>query len=138
MEELFALCDTITVLRDGRHVSTGAIAETTPSIVVRQMIGRELRPMAAVHIAKELGPVRLKVDNLTSPGKFSQINLTVSAGEIVGLAGLVGAGRSEVVQAIFGLDPSATGEVHVNSQAVTLRSVECALAAGVEPRARGS
>jgi len=131
IEELFALCDTITVLRDGRHVSTGAIADTTPSNVVRQMIGRELRPMASVHIAKELGPIRLKVDNLASAGKFSGINLTVSAGEIVGLAGLVGAGRSEIVQAIFGLDPNATGQVQVNNAPVTLGSVDNALAAGV-------
>ena len=131
MEELFGLCDTITVLRDGRHVSTTPIPETTPAAVVRQMIGRDLRPMAAGHLARGLGPVRLEVTDLASPGKFSGISLAVAAGEIVGLAGLVGAGRSEVVQAIFGLDPAAAGSVMVNGRPLPLGSVDAALAARV-------
>ena len=131
MEELFALCDHITVLRDGRHIATEPIPLTTPTRVVTQMIGRELRAQTPAHLARDLGPVRLTAKNLSSPGKFSAIDLTVRAGEIVGLAGIVGAGRSEVVQALFGLDPAATGEIRVNDRALPLGSLDHALAAGL-------
>ena len=131
LEELFALCDHITVLRDGRHIATEAIPSTTPARVVTQMIGRELRAHTPVHLARELGPVRLSATALTSPGHFTNIPLSVRAGEIVGLAGIVGAGRSEVVQALFGLDPAATGEVRINDRPLALGSIEQALAAGL-------
>lgn len=138
MEELFELCDHITVLRDGRHVSTEPIRATTPHRVVTQMIGRELRPHTPAHLQRELGEERLRVEHLTSPGKFQQINLTVRAGEIVGMAGLVGAGRSEVVQAIFGLDPAARGAITVNGQRLPIGSLEAALQArlGLVPEDR--
>jgi len=131
MEELFALCDNITVLRDGKHVSTGPIAGTTPQQVVTQMIGRELLIATPNHLARELGEERLRVEGLRSPGKFSDINLSVRAGEIVGVAGIVGAGRSEVVEAIFGLDPAATGRVGVRSTQLPVGSRLAALAAGI-------
>jgi ABC-type sugar transport system ATPase subunit len=131
MEELFALCETITVLRDGQHVTTEAIAATTPSRVVSQMIGRELVARTPAHLSREPGPVRLSVRGLASPPRFAGIDLAVRAGEIVGLAGLVGAGRSEVVQALFGLDPKATGEIRVDERPLALGSVENSLAAGL-------
>lgn len=131
LEELFALCDNITVLRDGRHVATGKIAETTPHRVVTQMIGRELLLTTPNHLAREPGAERLRLEGLSSPGQFSDINLSVRAGEIVGLAGIVGAGRSELAQAVFGLDPEATGRVTVNGRPLPLGSVEAALAAGI-------
>ncbi len=131
LEELFALCDTVTVLRDGKHVTTESIASTTPQRVVTQMIGRELIARTPAFLAREPGPEKLAVRALTSPGKFSNISLSVRAGEIVGLAGLVGAGRSEVVQAIFGLDGESQGEVSVGGRPLALHSVERALAAGL-------
>jgi ABC-type sugar transport system ATPase subunit len=131
LEELFALCDNITVLRDGKHVATEAIAATTPHRVVTQMIGRELLIATPSHLAREPGAERLRVESLTSPGKFSDITLRVRAGEIVGVAGIVGAGRSEVVQAIMGLDPGATGSITVDGQALHPGSIEAALGAGV-------
>ena len=131
MEELFLLCDSITVLRDGRHVSTERILLTSPHRVVTQMIGRELLIPTPAHLARPLGAERLRVAGLCSPGKFSGIDVSVRAGEIVGLAGLVGAGRSETVQAIFGLDPAATGEVSVDGRTIAPRSIDAALAAGV-------
>ena len=131
LEELFALCDNITVLRDGRHVATERIADTTPQRVITQMIGRELLIATPNHLTRSPGHEALRVDNLSSPGKFSDINLSVRAGEIVGVAGIVGAGRSEVVQAIFGLDPAATGQVTVRNAALPLGSSLAALAAGV-------
>jgi len=131
MEELFLLCDHITVLRDGRHVSTELVRETTPQRVVAQMIGRELMARASDHLAKELGPERLRVEQLSSPGKCHDIALTVRAGEIVGMAGLVGAGRSETAQAIFGLDEHATGRVFVSGREIKLGDIHSALAARV-------
>ena len=131
LEELFALCDNITVLRDGKHVATERIADTTPHRVVTQMIGRELLFATPNHLAKPLGDERLRTERLTSPGKFSGIDLCVRAGEIVGVAGIVGAGRSEVVEAIFGLDPAATGRITVKGMAVPCGSRDAALAAGL-------
>jgi ABC-type sugar transport system ATPase subunit len=131
MEELFALCDHITVLRDGRHIATEPIPATQPARVVTQMIGRELRPHTPAHLARELGPIRLDVKQLSSAGAFNDINLTVRAGEIVGVAGIVGAGRSALVQAIFGLDPVVSGHIFVDDQPLPLGSIEHALAAGL-------
>lgn len=131
IEELFALCDHITVLRDGKHVATEKIAETTPHRVVTQMIGRELLIATPNHLTREPGAERLRVESLASPGLFSNINLSVRAGEIVGIAGIVGAGRSETVQAIMGLDPAATGTITVDGKILRPGSIDAALAAGV-------
>jgi ABC-type sugar transport system ATPase subunit len=131
IEELFALCDRITVLRDGRHVATERIADTSPHRVVTQMIGRELLLATPQHLARPLGGECLQVANLSSPRKFSGIDLAVRAGEIVGIAGIVGAGRSETVEAIFGLDPAATGSISVRGRPLPLASLDAALAAGV-------
>jgi ABC-type sugar transport system ATPase subunit len=131
IEELFAICDNITVLRDGHHVATESIARTTPQRVVTQMIGRELLIAAPNHLTRPLGDECLRVTALSSPRKFSDINLSVRAGEIVGIAGIVGAGRSEVVEAIFGLDPAATGSLAVKGKSLPLGSLATALAAGV-------
>ena len=131
MEELFALCDGITVLRDGRHVSTGRIADTTPAQVVAQMIGRELLVQKPQHIERVPGEVRLQATGLSHPRRFKDINFQVRSGEIVGLAGLVGAGRSEVAQAVLGLDPQATGQVMIRGKLLTPGSIKAAMAAGV-------
>jgi len=131
LEELFALCDHITVLRDGRHVVTEKVADTDPHRVVTQMIGRELLIQNPAHLTREPGPCRLAVQGLTSGSRFRDITLEVRAGEIVGVAGIVGAGRSEVAQAIFGLDPEVTGKITVSGQTLPLGSIDAALAAGL-------
>src|SRR5262249_13134254 len=106
MEEIFRLCDTVTILRDGRHVATERVAGTNPDRVIHQMIGREVATFTPRHLAQALGDEMLRVENLSSPGRFTNISFSLRAGEVVGLAGLVGAGRSEVAQAVFGLDPA--------------------------------
>ncbi len=131
MEEMFRLCDGITVLRDGRHVATERIAETTPDRVIQQMVGRELKQYTSQHLQRPLGEELLRVENLSSPGKFTNVSFNLRAGEILGFAGLVGAGRSEVAQAIFGLDPAATGKIFVRGVELPLHSIDAALAAGV-------
>jgi ABC-type sugar transport system ATPase subunit len=131
MEEIFRLCDRITVLRDGRHVATERVADTNAERVIQQMVGREVKQYSSSHLKQPLGEELLRVEGLSSPGKFSDIGFTLRAGEILGFAGLVGAGRSEVAQAIFGLDESATGRVFVRGKELRLRSVQAALAAGI-------
>ncbi|HEX3800937.1 MAG TPA: sugar ABC transporter ATP-binding protein [Verrucomicrobiae bacterium] len=131
MEEIFRLCDGITVLRDGKHVATERIAETNPDRVIQQMVGREVKQYSSQHLHRELGEELLRVENLSSPGKFANVNFTLHAGEILGFAGLVGAGRSEIAQAIFGLDPAATGKVFVRGAEIPLHSIHAALGAGI-------
>src|SRR5436305_12417913 len=111
LEEIFRLCDAVTVLRDGRHAATEAIVQTNPDRVIHQMVGREVKQYTSQHLSRDLGQELLRVEALSSPGKFSNISFTLRAGEILGFAGLVGAGRSEVGQALCGLDDSATGKV---------------------------
>ncbi len=131
MEEIFRLCDAITVLRDGRHVVTEKIADTNRDRVIHQMVGREVVFQTPQHLGRELGEELLRVENLSSPGKFENVSFTLRAGEVLGFAGLVGAGRSEVAQAIFGLDPAATGKVFVRGKELALGSVTDALRSGI-------
>ena len=131
MDEIFRLCDRVTVLRDGRHVATGAVADTSPEALVHQMIGRDITPHEPAHAGRPLGPERLRVEGLSSPGRFSGVEFTLRAGEVLGLAGLVGAGRSEVAHAIFGLDRAATGSVWVGGNPLPLGRVGAAMQAGL-------
>jgi ABC-type sugar transport system ATPase subunit len=114
MDEIFRLCDTITVLRDGRHVSTRPASELSEAALVEAMIGRPLGEYFPKHLHAHAGAELLRVDGLTSPGRFHDVSFSLHAGEVVGLAGLVGAGRSEVARALFGLDPEATGRVWID------------------------
>src|ERR1051325_1546801 len=131
LEEIFRLCDTVSVLRDGRHVATEKISATNPDRIIHQMVGREVKQYTSQHLQRPLGEEWLRVEDLSSPGKFSRVSLSVRGGEILGLAGLVGAGRSEVAQAIFGLDPAADGNVFVRGKELPLGSVSAALRAGL-------
>ena len=131
LEEIFRLADAVTVLRDGRHVATEKISATTPERLIHQMVGREVKPHAPEHRGRPLGEELLRVEKLSSPGKFRGVSFTLRAGEVLGFAGLIGAGRSEVAQAIFGLDPAATGKVFVRGRELPRGSVSAALAAGI-------
>ena len=131
MGEIFTLCDTITVLRDGQHVATQPAAALNEAALVKQMIGRELGEYFAAHGEKPRGAEWLRVEQLTSPGHFSDVSFAVHAGEVVGLAGLVGAGRSEIARAIFGLDPTVSGRVYVRGQPATIRSPRDAMRHGI-------
>jgi len=131
MPELFRLCDKISVLRDGHYVGTLAGEELTEGALVRMMVGRDVSTYFPDHLTNPPGDVVLKVRELTSPGLFSDVNFEVRAGEIVGFAGLVGAGRSEVVKAIFGLDAKATGQMELDGKPLKAGSVKTSLDAGV-------
>jgi ABC-type sugar transport system ATPase subunit len=131
LEEIFRLCDSVTVLRDGRHIASEPIAASNPERIIHQMVGREVTQYTSQHLARDPGAEMLRVENLSSPGKFSDISFTLKAGEILGFAGLIGAGRSEVAQAIFGLDDAATGKVFVSGRELPLGSVAAALRSGI-------
>jgi rhamnose transport system ATP-binding protein len=128
--EVFDLCERITVMRDGQYVSTGATAELTVDEVVRQMVGREVSAL----FPKTEAPLRdvlLEVRGLTRAGVFSDVSFEVRGGEIVALAGLVGAGRSEVIRAVFGIDRYDAGEVRVAGRRLPRGRPSAAMAAGV-------
>jgi len=131
MEEIFRLCDTVTVLRDGRHVATGPVSETSNERVIHQMVGRDVVFQTPQHLSRELGEELLRMENLSSPGKFKNLSFTLRKGEVLGFAGLVGAGRSEMAQAIFGLDKMASGKIFVRNKELPLRDVNTALTAGI-------
>jgi rhamnose transport system ATP-binding protein len=129
LEEVFELCDLATVLRDGRHIVTAETAQLTAADLVRYMVGRSvsLFPRSAAKI----GDVLLEVRGLTRAGEFSNISFSVRAGEIVGLAGLVGAGRTEVARVLFGLAHADKGEVLLDGKRVSFKTASAALRAGL-------
>jgi ABC-type sugar transport system ATPase subunit len=131
MPEVFRLADRISVLRDGHHVGTLPRGEAGEAKLVQMMIGRPLAEYLPQHLTGAPGREVLRVERLSSPGKFTDVSLQVRAGEIVGLAGLVGSGRSEVAQAVFGLDRAATGTCTVDGQTLPLGSVRGALRRGI-------
>lgn len=129
LEEVFALADRVTVLRDGAHVSTGEISSITEADLIRSMVGRDAVP-APMDSQRVTGDLELEVRNLSGNG-FVDISLSLKAGEIVGLAGLVGAGRSELARAIMGLDRYAAGEILVRDRVLPAGSVRASLERGV-------
>ena len=131
MPEIFRLCDTVTVLRDGKHIATDAVSSLNEATLVQRMIGRRLEKYFPAHERHAPGDEVLRVAGLSSPGKFRDVSFSLRAGEVVGVAGLVGAGRSELAQALFGLDGAATGEILVRGKPVILRSPRDAMANGI-------
>ncbi|WP_298332744.1 sugar ABC transporter ATP-binding protein [Haloactinopolyspora sp.] len=129
-DEVEALCERVTVMRDGAHVSTDLMSEVSIDQIVRRMVGREL---GALFPKQEVQPrdVVLEVDGLTREGVYRDVSFSVRAGEIVALAGLVGAGRSEVVQGVFGVDPRDAGTVRVGGRALPPGNPRAAMRAGV-------
>ena len=128
--EVFANCDAVTVLRDGKHVRTKTMATTNEQEVVSLMVGREL---LAFH-RKEAAPsteVMFEVRGLTKQHQYHDINFKIHRGEIVALAGLIGAGRSEVALGVFGCPPPDAGEVRVQGQPVRIRRARDAMRVGV-------
>jgi len=133
LPEVFRLCDRITVLRDGAYVETCARRDVTPDHIVRAMVGRELPPRAVVMREARAADTKpaLAVESLARRPCFTNVTLSVRSGEIVGLFGLVGSGRSELLETIFGLYKPDAGTVRVNGQPVPAGSPRSAAAAGI-------
>ena len=131
MDEVFELADDISVLRDGTVVSSQPASEITSSQVIAQMVGRDLDHQSYPKEQVAIGDTVFRATGLSAEHMFEDIDLHIRAGEIVGLAGLIGAGRSEVIRAVFGLDKLDAGEIEVDAQTVKIKNPTQAIKAGV-------
>jgi len=130
MEEIFQLCDRITILRDGQYVGTENIKDITMDGVVQMMIGREIGeryPQRDVKIGEEV----IRIEGLTHEKLFKDVNFSVRAGEVLGVSGLMGAGRTEIMQAIFGNLPVVSGKVFIEGKEVHIKNPKQAIEAGI-------
>ncbi|MEU1471774.1 sugar ABC transporter ATP-binding protein [Streptomyces sp. NPDC005761] len=130
LEEIFALCRRVTTLRDGAWISSELLSGLSEDDLVRRMVGRDLDELYPKQ-STEIGEVALSVRRLTREGVFTDVSFDVRRGEIVGLAGLVGAGRSEVARAVFGVDRFDGGEVEVLGRKLRPGAPSLAMAAGL-------
>jgi len=131
MEEVFALCDACTVLRDGRHVRTyESLRDVSPTQLVQDMVGRDIADVYA-YVPRAHGTVGLEARQLRGAGMRAPVSLAVAQGEILGIFGLVGAGRTELLKVLCGAERATAGSVLVHGQPITLRSPADAIAAGI-------
>lgn len=130
LEEIMDICDSVTVLKDGSYIDTKDISEVTKDSLISLMVGRETTDIYNIeHFDR--GEELLRVENLDNNKDFFDVKFSVHAGEIVGFAGLVGAGRSEIMRAIYGLDCSASGAIYVRGQRVRIRGPRDAMKHGI-------
>jgi len=130
LDEVFALCHRITVMRDGATVGTALTKDMTEATVIKLMVGREISELFPKQPSK-IGDVVLRVENLGLSGQFADINFELHSGEILALAGLVGAGRSEVVRAIFGVDKFDSGSVTLKGKKLKPGNPALSMRAGI-------
>ena len=129
LEEILAVCDSITIIRDGKNVSVLDVKDATVDGIIRMMVGRTIEeqfPKTKVEIGKEL----LRVNNL-SCNKVEDVNFYVRSGEILGITGLIGAGRTETMRALFGIDPVTCGEFFMDGRKITINKPSDAINAGI-------
>jgi ribose transport system ATP-binding protein len=130
MEEMFKICDKVSVLRDGHFVGERVVRETSFDEIVKLMIGRELHERFPARTAGP-GAVRLQVDDLGDEGKISHIHFEVRGGEVLGIAGLMGSGRSEILRTLFGLKRKISGRIALDGAALSIHNPGDAIAAGI-------
>jgi inositol transport system ATP-binding protein len=130
MNELFEIADDVSVFRDGRYIATRASSDVTRDEIIHMMVGREITQMFP-KVAAPLGEVVLSVKDLSLDGVFRKVSFDIRAGEILGVAGLVGSGRSNVAEALFGVEPATSGTIEINGQPIVMTSPGKALAAGM-------
>ena len=130
LEELFSLADRVTVLRDGSYVDTRSMKDVTRDDLIRMMVGRTITNLFPKQDV-QAGDVVLKVENLTRAGSFQDVSFELRRGEILGLAGLVGAGRTNVARAIFGVEPASGGRIQVEGRDVVITSPQQAIGLGL-------
>ncbi len=129
LEEIFRIADTVTVLRDGKRTGVSPVAQIDQDWLVAKMVGRDFEQHVAK--ARQFGAPALEVENLSLPGQFEDISFSAREGEIVGLAGLVGAGRTEVAQAIVGITKPASGSIKVFGREARVRNPRAAARLGI-------
>lgn len=130
LEEIIGLADDVTVLRDGRVVHTESVTKLDIPQIVRYMVGRELTEFFPARDVKP-GDVRVKVNNLSSESRIEDISFDIRSGEIVGMAGLVGAGRTEVARVIFGIDRKTSGSILLDNEELSINSPANAISRGI-------
>ncbi|WP_158589030.1 sugar ABC transporter ATP-binding protein [Alginatibacterium sediminis] len=129
LEELPQIAHKISVYRDGRYITTLDIDDAPKSVIIEQMVGNSISVQA--HQKRDVGPTFFEAKNLSSPGKFSNISFEVHEGEILGITGLAGAGRTELVRALFGADPLPAGELFLDGKSIKIKSPRQAKANGI-------
>lgn len=130
LEEIFRICDTITVLRDGQHIGTLPIKETDSDAVVKMMVGEDMRAIkrrAAAHTDETM----INIDQLCCENRFQDISFSIRRGEVFGLFGLLGSGRTELAHALYGMVPATSGSISLNGTEISVSSVKIARLAGV-------
>lgn len=130
LSEIFEICDTVSVLKDGQYVDTKNVADITNDDIVKMMVGRDLDLFGEKRKGVP-GDVALKIENFSAVGKFSDVGFEARFGEILGFYGLVGAGRTEVMRSIFGLDAKDSGDVYIKGKKVNLNTPQKAKRLGI-------
>lgn len=130
LDEVFRIADYISVFRDGTHIMTGKASEYSRSSVIEKMVGREMKEIFPPR-NPEIGEVLLKVENFNKKGVFENISFEVRKGEILGVSGLVGAGRTEIARAMIGLDPKDSGEIYCEGKKLEIRDVNDSIRQGL-------
>ena len=130
LEEVIEIADRVTVLRDGRHISTNPVADVSKESLIREMVGREVDQFYAITKTHTLGERICAVRNLSKDGVFAGVEFDLHAGEVLGFAGLVGARRTDVALALFGINPADSGTIELDGKAVTVDSPQAALKLG--------
>ncbi|MCY1229510.1 Galactose/methyl galactoside import ATP-binding protein MglA [compost metagenome] len=133
MAEIFSLCDRVTVFRDGRHVVTEKISDVTPDDVVRRMVGREISQLYPQKQAPEArsGETILSVRNLSDGDRIDSVSFDLKRGEILGIGGLIGSGRTEIAEAICGLRPKSSGEITLRGKVQRIGNYRDAVNTGI-------
>ena len=130
LEEIFEICDTITVMRDGSHISTKPVAEVTNDSLIADMVGRTLDNLFPKQETTR-GEEFLRIEHFNSVGVLRDVSFTAYAGEVLGFSGLVGAGRTETMRALFGADPKDSGDIYIKGKKVEIKSPKDAIANGI-------
>lgn len=130
LEEIFEVCDRVSVIRDGQYISTNDIKDTNKDKLVSEMVGRVVNSYYPKEIV-EIGDVRIKLQNFSQEGLFRNINLNVRKGEIVGLSGLVGAGRTELAHAVCGFSKPDSGQIFIDGKEVHITDYRSAMENGI-------
>lgn len=141
MDEIARIADRATILRDGKHVITAPMADLPIDVMIEHIVGKKSKGLADVHRADvSRGEVLLKLASVTGPHKPEDVSLTLHRGEVVGLAGLLGSGRSALARVIAGIEPAVGGEIRIKGQKVTIRRPADAIAQGIAlvPEARAT
>ncbi|MCL4266316.1 MAG: sugar ABC transporter ATP-binding protein [Anaerolineae bacterium] len=130
LEELFAVADRVTILRDGNYVGTREMAGVKTGELIQMMVGREVNELFPKQAAP-MGKTMLEVKGLTAAGRFENVSFALRAGEILGVAGLIGAGRTDVARALFGIQPVSAGDIAIEGREVTIQNPRQAMKLGL-------